>query len=48
MGLAALSDFHLAAARGGSRGRLRIRAPVLFDHVADRPIRTTAIRRAAG
>jgi hypothetical protein len=34
MGLAALSDFHLAAARGGSRGRLRISAPLLFGHVA--------------
>jgi hypothetical protein len=48
MDLAALSDFNLVAAHGGSRGRLRISAPLLFGHVADRPIRTTAIRRAAG
>jgi hypothetical protein len=47
MDLAALSDFNLVAAHGGSRGRLRISAP-LFGHVVDRPIRTTAIRRAAG
>jgi uncharacterized protein (DUF2062 family) len=47
-GLAALLHFNLVAAQGGSRGRLRISAPLLFGHVADRPIRTTAIRRAAG
>ena len=48
MGLAALSDFHLAAAHGGSRGRLRISTPPLFGPVADRPIRTTAIRLRCG
>jgi len=48
MDLATLSDFNLVAAHGGSRGRLRISAAPLFGHVADHPIRTTAIRRAAG